>query len=404
MNTPVAYQSSLKGALQFAAAIAEAREILFDAPWARCSEPERVAAERQLEHNIASALEQGFILHDPCHPELRCIDQHSQFGLFNADNRYHVATIATPGTYVIRGRAGTSADLQIQVGDGEPGLDGSVNIKPTDQLDKLEVDERGEFELVISDTRTGPNWLSNTKGDLRAKNVLIRESFMNWDTERAGTWHIERVDSRGTPSPLPSRALVDSQYDRASRYLVGLTRGWVEFVKNKVYRLPLNVLLAPGPTGEDGLEGQRSALGRFQIDPSEAIVMKVKRSVANYQSIQVGDLWFNAHDYCRRQTSLTMDQAHRSGGEPDDDYWFVISHEDPGVPNWLDPVGASTIVLFMRWQGLADDVSLEAPEVDIVGLDRVREVTGEPCFSPEQRREQLAARQAASLQSPRQFS
>ena len=99
-----------------------------------------------------------------------------------------------------------------------------------------------------------------------------------------------------------------------------------------------------------------------------------------------------------------MDQAHPSGGEPGDDYWFVISHEDPGVPNWLDPVGASTIVLFMRWQGLADDVSLEAPEVDIVGLDRVREVTGEAYFSPEQRREQLAARQAASLQSPRQFS
>lgn len=403
MNTPIAHQVSTKGALQFAQAIIEARDILLDAPWAKDSEPERVAAERQLKNNIASALQQGFILHDPDHPELRCIDQHSQFGLFNPDNRYHIATISAEGTYVVRGRRGTSADLQIQVGDGEPGFDGSVNIEAIDQLDELVVDERGEFEFVISDTPTGPNWLSNRKGKLRAKNILIRESFMNWGTERAGTWHIERTDTRGTPSPLPSRALVESQYDRASRYLVGLTRSWVEFVEGLLCDKDPNVLLGPAPTGDGGLAGQWSAVGRFQLPPSKAIVMKVARSEARYQSIQVGDLWFNAHDYCRRQTSLTIDQAHPSSR--DLGYaWFVISDEDPGVPNWLDPAGAATIVPFMRWQGLPQGTRPEAPQVDIVPLDCVRELTGEPCFSAELRREQLAARQAASLQSPRQFS
>lgn len=403
VNTRIAQQVSNKGALQFAQAIAEARDILLEAPWAQCSEQERAAAERQLKNNIASALQQGFVFHDPDHPELRCIDQHSQFGLFNPDNRYHIATLSTEGTYVIRGRRGTSADLQIQVGDGEPGLDGSVNIEVIDQLDKLEIDERGEFELFIGDTPSGPNWLSNRKGKLCAKNVLIRESFMNWESECAGTWHIERVDTRGMPSPLPSRALVESQYDRASRYLVGLSRNWVEFVEDLLWGKEPNVLLGPAPTGDGGLAGQWSAVGRFELRPSNAIVMKVARSKARYQSIQVGDLWFNGHDYCRRQTSLTIDQA-RPCCDDDGYSWFVISEEDPGVANWLDPAGASSIVPFLRWQGLPKGARPEVSVVDIVPIDSVRERTGEPYFSPEQRREQLLARQRASLQSPRQFS
>ena len=51
------------------------------------------------------------------------MNQHNQFGLVNPDNRYHLATISTPGTYVIRGKRGTSADLQIQIGAGNAGFD-----------------------------------------------------------------------------------------------------------------------------------------------------------------------------------------------------------------------------------------------------------------------------------------
>jgi len=105
-------------------------------------------------------------LHDPLHPEFRVLNRHNQFGLVNPDNRYHLATLSTPGTYLVRGKRGTSADLQIQIGAGNAGFDEDLT-SPTPNaelsLDNLVVDDDGHFEIGTSDTETGPNWLSNTR-------------------------------------------------------------------------------------------------------------------------------------------------------------------------------------------------------------------------------------------------
>ena len=131
---------------------------------------EKAAAERQLKNQLAAALDQGFIVHDPLHPEFRCFDQHSQFGLFNPDNRYHIATISSSGTYVIRGKRGSSAYMEVQVGAGEAGFNENLTSpKTVSQLssNELIVEDEGYFEITISDTQTGDNWLSITNGIYR---------------------------------------------------------------------------------------------------------------------------------------------------------------------------------------------------------------------------------------------
>ncbi|MEM6992036.1 MAG: hypothetical protein AAF721_16115 [Myxococcota bacterium] len=397
------------GALQLARAIVQARKTMFEAPWLVDGDAlprERAAAEAQLKHQLTAALDQGFVLHDPLHPEFRVLDQHNQFGLVNPDNRYLIASICTPGTYVIRGKRGTSADLQIEVGGGCAGFNDEVNSTPIDQLalPRLKVDDDGCFEIVISSRRTGRNWLCNTAGGVTATSVLIRESFMDWDNEVSSTWSIERVDTRGTPSPISGRSLVNHQYARAAAYLTASTRAWVDFVSNIYRQTPPNVLLPP-KLAEDGLPGQWNAAGLFDIGADQAVVIKLAKSAARYQSIQVGDLWFNSLDYCRRQTSLTAAQARPDGNG---DYWLVVSHEDPGVENWLDPSGASTTFVFARWQGLESDHEFTAddlPRAQLVDLDKLRDYL--PCdvphFSPAARVEQLAARKASSLVNPRRF-
>ena len=397
----------LRGALALTHAIKEARNIMFSAPWLLYSpDPlrEKAAAERQLKHQICAALDQGFILHDPLHPQFRSLDQHNQFGLFNPDNRYHIASITTPGTYVIRGRRGTSAYLEVQVGAGNPGFDENLTSPiPVSQLslDDLVVDANGCFEIVISDIEAGDNWLCNTRDELKASSILIRESFMDWENEESGTWYIERSDTRGQPAPLPDQDLVNQQYERAAEYLIGSTKGWIKFVDGLRANLAGNRLSPPRETTA-GLPGQWNSAGHFVIRPDEAIIITVPESPARYQSIQIGDLWFNGLDYCHRQTSLTTTQAQRSC---DGDYKFVISVQDPGLANWLDPAGASTSFAFLRWQGLPKDYKFpKNPTVDVVDLKDVRDsLADEPYFSLEDREEQLAARQAASLTSPRGF-
>ncbi len=397
------------GSLQLARAIVQARKTMFEAPWLVDSENpsrERAAAETQLKHFLAAALDQGFVLHDPLHPEFRVLDQHNQFGLVNPDNRYLIASISTPGTYVIRGKRGTSADLQIEVGGGTPGFDDEINMTPISQLTlaDLAVDDDGCFEIVVSDTPTGDNWLSNGDGDEPATSILIRESFMDWDREVSSTWSIERVDTRGTPSPLPDRTLVEHQYARAAAYLTASCAAWVDFASKLSTRVPPNVLPPPRPA-EDGLPGQWNASGFFDIRADQAVIIRLAKSPARYQSIQVGDLWFNSFDYCRRQTSLNLAQARPSS---DGRRWLVISHEDPGVANWLDASGSSTTFVFARWQGLEPDYAFAAcdlPSATVVDFDALRDhlPADEPHFSACARAEQLAARKASCLVNPRGF-
>ncbi len=409
-------QQLLQGSMQLARAIDKARDIMAEAHWVLdSSDPvqEKAAAELQLKNQLVAALDKGFALHDANHPEFRTLDQYNQYGLYNPDNRYHIATISTPGKYVIRGKRGTSADLQIQVGTGEPGFDVNLTSPVTiDQmaLAELEVDDDGHFEIIISDTEEGDNWLKNTEVReingvdkvLKANSILIRESFMDWDNETSGTWYIEREDTRGQPNPVTSPELINHQYQLTSDYLLGSVRGWVKFVEQLRPNLVIDELSKPRET-KDGLPGQWNSAGQFPINPDKAIIITVEKSTAHYQSIQVGDLWFNALDFCRRQISLNMAQA-----QPDSEgkYRFVISVEDPGVANWLDPAGASTSFVFMRWQSVPSDydVTLAPPSAKIVDFDDLRNcLPNEPRFSPRQRKEQLAARQAASLNSPRGF-
>ena len=405
-HTPHDEHPSL-GASQLAKAIEDARQIMFDAPWvARSPDPEqeRAAAERQLKHQLSAALDQGFILHDVCQPELRLLNQHNQFGLVNPDNRYHIANITTPGTYTLRGRRGTSADLQIQVGAGDPGFTDETNLDPVSllALDDLEVEKDDSFEITISDTDPGGNWLNNTSGDLTAKNILIRESFMDWNTEVGTSWYLERTDTRGIPSPLPDRDLVSYQYERASQYLVASAAAWVKLVTFLRIKNPPGVLRAPKETK---LPGQYTSAGIFRMRPDRAVIITLTKAPARYQAIQVGDLWFNGLDFCHRQTSLTLSQARPSS---DGLYRLVLSAEDPGVANWLDPAGASTAFVYIRWQGLQQGCTLapsEFPRSRVVCFEKIREYLpdDEPDFSTEERVEQLAARQASGLRSPRAF-
>ena len=407
-NTPHSKDIS-HGADQLAQAIQEARQIMFNAPWVEENpdpEQERAAAERQLKHQLSAALDQGFILHDVCRPELRLLNQYNQFGLVNPDNRYHIANITTPGTYTLRGKRGTSADLQIQVGAGDPGFTDETNLDPVSLLshDDLVVEDDGTFTITISDTDPcdGGNWLSNTNGDLKAKNLLIRESFMDWNTEVGTTWYLERTDSRGMPSPLPDRDLVNHQYDRASKYLVASAAAWVKLVTFLRGEIPPGILTPPSETK---LPGQYTSAGIFRMRPDRAVIITLTEAPARYQAVQVGDLWFSGLDYCHRQTSLTLSQARPSS---DGLYRLVLSAQDPGVSNWLDPAGASTAFVYVRWQGLDPGCSFAPssfPRARVVRFDKIREhlPDDEPDFSAEERLEQLAARQSSGLRSPRAF-
>ena len=92
------------------------------------------------------------------------------------------------------------------------------------------------------------------------------------------------------------------------------------------------------------------------------------------------------------QISLTAKQARIDG---DGFIRFVISLEDPGVPNWLDAAGNPEGFVFMRWQGVkAPLTAAEAPIAKLVPLASLRaELPADtPVISEAARRSQIAER------------
>lgn len=403
-------QTELKGALLFAQAIEQAREIMLTAPWyvfSATPEQELAAAEKQLKHQIAAALDEGFVVHDPRHPEFRVMSQHNQYGLYNPDNKYFAATISADAEFVIHGKRGTSASLEIQVGAGNPGfnenLTSPITVSQITGKD-LKIKKDNTFKIFISETRPkgAVNWLCNRDAKFKANSVLIRESFMDWENEKGGTWYIERTDLSGHPNPNPSPAVVNNQYARASEYLINATKGWVKFVDGLRTNLAGGFLNGPRPTQDgSGLPGQWNAAGFFSLAPDDVLVITVSKSNADYQSIQIGDFWFNALDFYQRQTSLTTKQAYIS---KDEKFRFVISAKDPGVANWLDPAGTQNIFVFMRWQGVPASHKPSAVLTEKFKFEDLSEqLSDEYFFSPEERQVQLTTRKALSLVKPRGF-
>jgi hypothetical protein len=146
-------------------------------------------------------------------------------------------------------------------------------------------------------------------------------------------------------------------------------------------------------TGDQGLEGQVSAMGRFVLEEDEALLLSVPKTGARYQGVQLGNEWFDALEWANRQTSLSAGQAHRAS---DGRYYYVISAQDPGVPNWLDTTGLRRGLFFLRFQGLSQAIPKEdLPKASLLKMKDLRRLlpADTPVVDAAARRKQLAARQ-----------
>ncbi len=68
-------------------------------------------------------------------------------------------------------------------------------------------------------------------------------------------------------------------------------------------------------------------------------------------------------DYRYHRVSLNASEI---AFEPDGSFTLVVSHRDPGMPNWLDTAGHREGVVFCRW--LQADAPPEQPVSRVIRL------------------------------------
>ena len=354
-------------------------------------EPEnRAAAYAYLTSIMVARIEENVIF-DPDLPYFRVLDHRIREGGDNPDQRYLMSVIKGGEAYRVWGKVGKERRLDFQIYAGDPFVPNGGRSASFLSSDTLEVASDGSFEVWVSPERREGNWLENP---VDGNQILVRQIFSDWKNETPGEVHIDRVGHEGDLKPVLTERALAARLREAAKGLDTHVKVWPSMVAGRYFSLPANTISAPNDPGAmGGVPGRFMVAGNFDLAPDEALIVRTWPMSGNYQGVQLADPWFSSLEYANRQTSLTGDQAYRSG---DGSYYFVISSRDPGVANWLDTTGRRRGAILLRFDGMKEKVFDPAryPTVQKVKLSALRSRLPKdtPSITPEQRAREIAER------------
>lgn len=178
-----------------------------------------------------------------------------------------------------------------------------------------------------------------------AEMLLLRETLADWARERPCALTIENRIDRGGERARDDDAFLDAARARVGKWF----REAVRLTEVPLAR-PANDFPAPVLSGEHGkLVTMAYSIGHFDVKPGQALVLEIDPGDARYVGVPITNLYGTTNANLARGASLNDRQAERS---PDGRFTCVLSLEDPGVANWLDPDGFERGFLFVRWAGL----------------------------------------------------
>lgn len=285
-------------------------------------------AVRYLQRVLRGMLLTALEVDDPDYPVLvRLFDSYLPYGNSNPDCTYFHATLSPHHTYRIHGRRGTSRIVEVQVMDGHF-VAGPAH-RSLGTLPDLQADADGRLEIVLSATSQPGNWV---RLDPDARWMYLRQYFYDWETEQPADLVIERVGATYPPPP-PSAEELAQRVDR----LIAWVPTWYRHLERRVE----TYFDAPSDRcafvlSSAGMDGLHYGKGHFELGEREAVILEFRPPECRYWSFQVMNCFWESQEFDVRQTSLN---GHQGRLDPDGVFRAVISVDDPGVWNWLDPVG-----------------------------------------------------------------
>ena len=352
---------------------------------------DRAEGFRYLANLVQAGIRHSFNL-DPLRPRfLRHPDSTSKYGAENADNLYHFAKIRSDRTYKIRGRRNSAFCFLLETKQGYMQLGDMGNYATLDSKE-MAIEPDGQFEITLSPSEQPGGQQQGNWVELHpeASQVLIRQYLVDWENEEPATFEIWDVDAEGTaPEPLEPMT-VARLLDEAGHWIETTIRMWNEWVLD--YRQQRrDGVLAPAKLFAGGADDIRYGNDAYQLSSAdEALVIEAEVPDARYWHFQLVDLWLCSNDYANRPTSLNHRQLHV---DADGRVRVVIAARDPGVPNWLDTGGHLEGIIQYRYIWTRNNPQ---PSIRPVALDGLRALlpADHPSVSPEERRLQVALRQA----------
>jgi hypothetical protein len=311
----------------------------------------------------------------------------------NPDFIYGYTQIDGTGTYRLSGDRGGSLFLLFDFAAGGLGvtdiLGPSVGCL---DIDRFPVSPDGGFDVLLSAEQPAGydgNWFPL---DPRAKTAVYRQAAYDWSAFREARIAIERLDR-----PIRPHRLEAAEIARRLELLAGYPRRYAGFAldygKGQRERGLINKLEHDDWAGRGGLAGQHYYQGIFRVGPGEALIVETELPErVRYWNIQLNDPLWNTIDWFNHQSSLNGGQAVL---DADGRFRAVVSQQDPGIPNWLDPGGYEEGSLMLRW---TEASSGPAPTLTVVPLAELRAhlPPATPVVTPDTRQTNLRNRRRSA--------
>ncbi|MGH7805670.1 MAG: hypothetical protein ACREQJ_15080, partial [Candidatus Binatia bacterium] len=317
----------------------------------------------------------------------------SRYGFDNGDRAFRHFFVNPAFRYEIRGRRPKGAESTSLVleacEDKPPGWGYPLSFL---RLAEIDLDPDGRFVVTADATPTAArrNHLWLPPG---AAHVLIRDTYLDWNAQLPTELSVRRVSGPEAAPPMPFEKMAKLAPYKVVEHALNLYKFWewgIAPVRENTIPTPL---VRPAPPGE--LPWGMTGVGRFRVGDDEGLVFTLDPASAEYLGALVASPWLVGREFVNRTGTLNNFQAAKSA---DGSLTYVVAARDPGVQNWLDTDGLHEGYLLFRWELLRS-----TPDPKLVVRDVRRVKLGDlaaalpfpaPKFSAEDRRKQIAARQA----------
>jgi len=325
---------------------------------------------------LLSAASELFFEADPDHPRFASIVSPARkLQGDNPDAIYHYARIRGDRAYRVFGTVGrecyTSFTIHGRSPDGAMAgpLLGDINNR------NFTVGADGSYSLILSATEQPGDWM---RLDPAAHAVVVRSYFqLETSAQNDPDVHvrigIEPLDAGGPPAPLSDEVFATRMREGVA-FLRQTTLGQslpdtpspAPFVSAEPNVLPTPFSFRDSGLPVPGAADISYAMARWRLEAGEALVMTGRLPECAFANVMLWNRHMQTLEYRNRTSSLNKSQLHL---EPDGSYRIVISHVDPGVPNWLDCEGHRTGTIF--WRFLLPETDPERTTCAVVPVDRL---------------------------------
>lgn len=309
----------------------------------------------------------------------------SRWGIDNPDSIYRVIPVSHEERYLIKGRVPEKRLIEnyFTLWSKTMQTVGLLNGKD------LVVDGEGYFEISVDADPQGDR-ANHIQMNEDAHEFYIRDVIFDWQNDRANELSIERLGGAPEREPWDERENLQRIKDYMRKWATETTR-WNRQALDK----DANDFSFTIDRDSDGaLRNQIYIMGHFLLpDADTALVLDVNMGGAEYFIAPITNIWGTTNEIVTRNGCLNGFQA-----QPNDDgsYTFVLSLQDPGVYNWLDPTDMLEGILTLRWAEFiggrpGSDLGVSARLSAIADLDKtLRDDT--PRVDAQSRQKQLEER------------